>query len=525
MHPGYFAAHTPQAKAVILASTESTLTYEALDTASRDLAQALINYGLEPGDRFAVFMSNCLEFVVAIWAGLRAGLRVVPINRSLTVADIGYILTHSDTRILICTPDLSKIAVQLPNMAPGVERFLMVRDCCPGYESLEAFMTGNTRVEPAGFGQKLGGFICYTSGSTGRPKGVIRPLPDQAVENGYIDPSFIMFGCRRNSKMLVTTPLSNAGSITVSMVPFVSGGSLVISDRFDPIETLQFIERYRITHAYLLPTMFRMMLQIPKEKRAQFDLSSLEWVIHMAEPCPRGVKQQMIDWLGPIFYESYGASEFRELTWISTPEWLSRPASVGRPFGFRIHILDEALRECVAGEVGQVHVESPSARRFRYHKDDEATEACHTKDGWYATGDIGYVDAEGYLYLVDRKHFMIICAGANVYPREVENVLSQHQGVAEAAVFGLPDPIFGEKIIAVIVARNTVASSADLKSELRVLCLERLPRIKCPAQIYIEPSLPRLPSGKVSKRALREQYLANETSDVSGPDGPAIDVR
>lgn len=510
MHPGYFAARTPEAKAVILAGTDSALTYAALDSASLDLAQALIKHGLEPGDRFAVLMSNCLEFVVAIWAGLRAGLRVVPINRSSTVADIGYILTHSDTRILICTPDLSSIAVQLPKLAPRVERFLMLGDCAPGYESLETFISRNTQGDPVVFCNKLGGFICYTSGSTGRPKGVIRPLPDQAVENGYVDPSFLMFGFRRHSKMLLTTPLSNAGSITVSMVPFVSGGSLVVSDKFDPIETLQFIEQYGITHAYLLPTMFRMMLQIPEERRKRFDLSSLEWVIHMAEPCPRSVKQQMIDWLGPIFYEAYGASEFKELTWISTPEWHSRPASVGRPFGLRIHILDEELRQCPSGEVGQVHVESPSAKRFRYHKDDEATEACHTGDGWYATGDMGYVDDDGYLYLVDRKHFMIISAGANIYPREVENVLSQHPGVAEAAVFGLPDPIFGEKVIAVIVARSAVGSLPDLKHELRAFCLERLPRIKCPAQIFIEPSLPRLPSGKVSKRVLRELYLANE---------------
>jgi len=504
MYPGHFAKTVPDKTAVAMAGGHARLSYRALDRASRELADALVGHGLDSGERVAILMSNRLEFIVAAWAGLRAGLRVVPIDRFRTPEEIAYILNNSDAKVVLCSEDLSVLAARLPSLATAVQSFVMLGGSCPGYQNLDEFLRAHQGA--ASNRKEIGAFMFYTSGSTGRPRGVIRPLPGSVVEEGYTNPSLPMLQLSADSRMLISTPLYHSGSLPFSMMPFSYGGTLIIADKFDPVSLLGYIQEYQITHAYLVPTMFRRLLQLPEEQRREYDTTSLQLVVHLAEPCPRNVKEEMIKWWGPIIWEAYGTSEFRELTWISTQEWLSRPGSVGRPFGFDIHILDGNLQECAPGTAGHVHVDSASARNFWYHKDEKTALQRHTAQGWFATGDIGYVDEEGYLYLADRKEFMIISAGINIYPSEVENVLMLHERVADTAVFGLPDALLGERTVAVIVAKEGVESTEQLKEELFAYCLQRLGRHKCPVQFFFEPSLPRSPSGKIYKQTLQDKY-------------------
>lgn len=504
MHPGYFAKAIPDKIAVALAGSELRLTYQELEKASGDLADALVGHGIGYGERVAILMSNRLEFIAAAWAGLRAGLRVVPIDCFRAPEDIAYILSNSGAKVVLCSGDLSALAVRLPPLAPTVEGFVMVGDTCPGYQSLDEFVC--TRPGSASDRKEIGAFMFYTSGSTGRPRGVIRPLPGSPIEEGYTNPSLPLLRLNADSKLLISTPLFHSGSLVFSMMPFSSGGSLILVDKFDPLVLLRYIQEYRITHAYLVPTMFRRLLQLPEKQRRKYELSSLQLVVHLAEPCPGNVKEEMIRWWGPIICEAYGTSEFREMTWISTEEWLARPGSVGRPFGFNIHILNEKLEQCAPGMVGQVHIESPTAQNFWYHKDEETSRKRHTSQGWFATGDIGYVDEKGYLFLVDRKEFMIISGGMNIYPSEVENALILHERVLDTAVFGLPDTLLGERTVAVVVVKEGVDSTTQLKEELFTHCLQRLGRHKCPIQFFFESSLPRSPSGKIYKQTLKEKY-------------------
>jgi long-chain acyl-CoA synthetase len=275
-------------------------------------------------------------------------------------------------------------------------------------------------------------------------------------------------------------------------------------DRFDALEALRLIERYRVTHSQWVPTMFVRMLRLADEERCQYDLSSHQVAIHAAAPCPIPVKEQMIAWWGPILHEYYGGTEGNGMTAITPEEWLAHKGSVGRAVLGELHIVDEAGNEVPLGMVGTIYF--AGGRRFAYHNDPEKTASVYNAYGWSTLGDIGYMDQEGYLYLTDRQADMIIAGGVNIYPQEVENLLITHPKVADVAVFGVPNPDLGEEVKAVVQPVEIAEAGPALAQELLGFCQQHLARFKCPRSIDFEAELPRHPTGKLYKRLLKERY-------------------
>jgi fatty-acyl-CoA synthase len=275
-------------------------------------------------------------------------------------------------------------------------------------------------------------------------------------------------------------------------------------DRFEAADALAQIARHRITHSQWVPTMFVRLLKLPEEERLRHDLSSMIMAVHAAAPCPRDVKRRMIDWWGEIIHEYYAGTENNGFTAITSAEWLAHPGSVGRAKLGRLHICDEAGRELPAGAEGEIYFEN--GHRFAYHNDPEKTAACTNALGWTTLGDIGRIDAEGYLYLTDRKSFVIISGGVNIYPQETEDVLLTHPAVLDTAVIGVPNPEFGEEVKAIVQLVPTEAGSAGLEAALIDWCRARLSPLKCPRSIEFRDTLPRSATGKLFKRTLREPY-------------------
>jgi long-chain acyl-CoA synthetase len=507
MFPGHYAELTPSRPAVVVAETGEIITFSELESQSRRLAQALAAAGLRQGDHVAILMTNRLEYFVAMWATWRSGLRLVPVNRFLTPSEAAYIVNDSGSRVLIVSDDLTELAESVALLAQGVAVFWMAGGSSSKFADLsEVLSTFPPERLP---NERQGGFMCYTSGSTGQPKGVILPLPDHSINAGWpwvkewfaaicpVDPE---------SRMLVPAPMYHSGPLYWSLATLSLGGSVVIMQKFDATAALRTIEKYQVTDAYFVPTMFVRMLKLPPADRRAFNVSSLRSVVHMAEPCPPDIKRQMIDWWGPVISEVYGASEFLEGTWISSSEWLTRPGSVGRAKDCIVHILDDEGRELPAHSIGHIFFESPSGNSSAYFNDQGKTDDAHTRDGWLKSGDVGYVDDEGYLFLTDRTNFMIISGGVNIYPREAENILIGHELVLDAAVVGVPDPEMGERVVAAIVLRATQTPSPELAADLIAYCRRRLAHYKCPQQIIFEHELPRLGTGKIYKQVLRDRY-------------------
>jgi fatty-acyl-CoA synthase len=350
--------------------------------------------------------------------------------------------------------------------------------------------------------------MMYSSGTTGLPKGVYpkwqpgRPIthlePGQQLIRQY-------FGFAADSVFLSPAPLYHAAPLVANLVVMFQGGTSVIMERFDAAEGIALIESRRVTHSQWVPIMFIRMLKLPAALRARYDLGSHRCAIHAAAPCPAEVKRQMIDWWGPILHEYYSSTENVGMTVLDTPQWLAHPGSVGKPFGCKLHILDDGGVEVPAGRIGNVFFETAAAG-FEYYKEPQKTRASMNERGWIGIGDIGYVDGEGYLYLTDRKNFMIISGGVNVYPQEVENVLILHPRVADVAVFGIPNAEFGQEVKAVVQPRDAADATAAVAAELLAWCRERLSGIKCPRSVDFVPLLPRLENGKLYKREIAQRY-------------------
>ena len=284
------------------------------------------------------------------------------------------------------------------------------------------------------------------------------------------------------------------------------GATAVVMDKFDPEEFLKAVERYKVTAVMVVPTMFIRLLGLPDEVRRRYDLSSLKTVIHAAAPCPVPVKHAMIEWLGPIIEEFYAGSEGNGHVMISSTEWLARPGSVGRAVVGQLHICDDDGNELPVGETGTIYF--GGGKPINYHNDPaKSASACNPKhSNWTTMGDVGHVDSEGYLFLSDRKDFMIISGGVNIYPQEVENLLITHPAIADAAVFGVPNPAFGEEVKAVIQLKNPDDASDALATELIAYCNARLADVKCPRSIDFERELPRAETGKLYKKELKARY-------------------
>jgi fatty-acyl-CoA synthase len=493
------------------------VTYGELNARSIQLARLLRECGLRPGDHFAVMMENHPRYCEVVWAALRSGLYVTAINSHLTAGEAAFIVNDCEALVLVTSAALAEPAQTMVAHTPHVRRRLMVGGQAPDHESYEDAAAGYS-ADPLD-DERRGTVMLYSSGTTGRPKGVKFPLPagEASLGEGEIAAhNRARYGFRESMVYLNPAPLYHAAPLRVSLAVQSLGGTVVVMERFDPEKALMLIERERVTHSQWVPTMFVRMLKLPEDRRATWDLSSHEVAVHAAAPCPVETKEHMIQWWGPIIEEYYAGTENIGSTSISAPEWLAHKGSVGRASqGAILHICDDAGNELDPGEAGTVYFESPEAV-FEYHHDADKTASTAHPDHptWRTLGDIGWLDAEGYLYLTDRKAFMIVSGGVNIYPQEIEDVLVAHPDVLDVAVFGIPNAEMGEEVKAVVQPLDPSCSTDDLTNALRDWCEARLAGYKRPRTYDYVEQLPRLDNGKLYKRALRDRYWEGRQSRV-----------
>jgi len=519
MYPGFHAQNTPDRAAAIHARTGEVLSYAVLDARSNRLAQLLWSEGLRPGDHIAVFVENQLRYFEIAWAALRSGLHLTTVNRYLTGPEAGYIVDDCGARVLVSSRAVHEAASAIPEQAPGCRRFLVIDGPPEGasqrFESYEQAL--NDHPDEPLEEEPLGEFMLYSSGTTGRPKGIARSLSGRPVSKGLAMGVTLkgLFRADADTVYLSPAPLYHSAPIGFTTAIQSLGGTVVMMDRFDARDALQALENYAVTHSQWVPTMFSRMLKLPEEERARFDLSAHRVAIHAAAPCPRKVKEEMFAWWGPILHEYYAGTETNGLTYVGPEDWLAHPGTVGRAVMGKIHICNEEGAELPTGEPGIVYFERDRLP-FSYHKDAEKTRSAqHPQHStWTALGDIGTVDEEGYLYLTDRASFMIISGGVNIYPQEIENELIMHPKIEDVAVIGVPHPEFGEEVKAVVQPVAGANADGSLADELLAFARERLAAYKCPRSIDFEAELPRLPTGKLYKRLIKDRYWGDKTSRI-----------
>jgi acyl-CoA synthetase (AMP-forming)/AMP-acid ligase II len=503
-YPGHWARVQPERPAIVMAATGDVVTWRELEERSNRGAQLFRSRGLRPGDAIAILLENHPRFLEICWAAQRAGLVYTPINWHLTPPEIEYIANDCGARLFVASAALAPLSRALEGRTPRIETRLSVGGPIPGYESWEE-QTAKQPADPIP-DEIEGTDMIYTSGSTGRPKGGRQPL--LGGPPGAIDVTrglFELFGFDERSVYLSPgAPLYHAAPLRFTMTLARIGSTSVILDRFDPVAALAAIERHRVTHSQWVPTMFVRLLRLPEAERRRFDLSSHRMAIHAAAPCPIPVKEQMLAWWGPIVHEYYGGSEGGGLTYITPEEWLRKKGSVGRAVVGRIHIAGEDGSELPPGESGVIYFEG--GRRIEYWNDAEKTARAYHPHGWATIGDVGYLDEDGYLFLTDRRDFMIIVGGVNIYPQESEDVLITHPLVADVAVIGVPNEEYGEEVKAVVQPLDPRDAGPELEAELIAFCQARLSKQKCPRTVDFEAELPRSPAGKLYKRRLRERY-------------------
>jgi fatty-acyl-CoA synthase len=507
MYIGTHARRAPDHPALIVSSSGEVLTYRELDDRSNRLARLLHAQGVRRGDTVALFMENNPRFMEVVWAARRSGLYLTAVNRYLTADEAAYIIDDSDAAVVISSYAMAEVAAALPSRLPRCRGFLMADGTIPEWSAYETAVAGFSS-DPLDE-EWLGELMLYSSGTTGRPKGVRRPLRDAKVgEDDLLRRVVQGYGFGEDTVYLSPAPMYHAAPLAFSLGVQHTGGTVIMMPHFDAAESLELIQRHQVTHSQWVPTMFVRMLKLPESERRRFDLSSLRCAIHAAAPCPVDVKRAMIEWWGPILEEYYGGTEGNGMTRIGSADWLAHPGSVGRAVIGVLHTCDEVGNELAAGENGLVYFERDTMP-FAYHKDPQRTAAAQhpIHANWSTLGDVGYVDTDGYLYLTDRKAFMIISGGVNIYPREVEDVLIGHSSVRDVAVFGVPDPEMGEQVKAVVELMEGVTPCDALAAELIAYGRAHLAHFKVPKSVDFIDALPRLPTGKLYKQALRAQYL------------------
>jgi fatty-acyl-CoA synthase len=509
--PAWHAEHTPDAPAIVMATTGEVVTYAELEDRSMRLARALRRRGAAPGGHIAILMENNRQFLEAAWAAQRSGLHYTAINSHLRPAEVQYVLDDCGAVALVSSEAMAGVVAGLD--LSRVPTRVSAGDL-PGFECYDEVLAAE---EPGPLDdEREGREMLYSSGTTGRPKGVRKELPGTPFGDPTSTPVLLARAIGEGravgpgSVYLSPAPLYHAAPLVYSMSMHRLGAAVVVMERFDPRRCLELIERHRVTHAQFVPTMFVRLLRLPEEDRAAYDVSSLEFVVHAAAPCPVPVKRQMLDWWGPIIHEYYSGTEDIGTAFIGPEEWLAHPGSVGRPLD-ECHIVGEDGEELPPGQAGVVYF--AGGRPFEYHNDPEKTASVTNDKGWRTLGDIGHLDEDGYLYLTDRRAHMIISGGVNIYPQEAENVLAAHPAVADVAVIGVPDPEMGEAVKAV-VETDPAAAGPELEAELLAYCRSELATYKCPRSVDFVDALPRDPNGKLYKRVLRERYWEGHDSLV-----------
>ena len=505
MYPGKHAVERAAQPAFIMAGTGEAVSYAEYEARTNRLAHLLRSHGLMRLDHYAVFMENNSRYLECCGAGERSGLYYTCINSYLTADELAYIVNNSAARVLITSRAKLEVATQALKQCPNVVKLLVADD-----ENATVHFPDTPIPD-----EWLGTPMLYSSGTTGQPKGILRPLPENPPSKPLPLFDFLvkLWRYRDGMTYLSPAPLYHSAPQAAVSLAIRHGGTVIIMEKFDPEAYLELIEKYRVTHSQLVPTMFSRLLKLPEAARRRRDLSSLEIAIHAAAPCPVQVKEEMIKWWGPIIHEYYGATEGLGFTACDSAEWLAHRGSVGKVLLGDLHILDENMQPCAKGVPGTIWFKT--ATPFEYFNDSEKTAAARSADGSMSTvGDVGYLDEDRFLHLTDRATFMIISGGVNIYPQECENLLITHPKVADAAVFGVPNADLGEEVKAVVQAMPGAQPGPELEKELIEFCGAHLARFKCPRSIDFEAELPRLPTGKLYKRILRERYWAGKASRI-----------
>lgn len=512
MHPRVHASAHPDKAAVVMAGSGRRVTYRQLDEGSRRLARLLRRRGLRTGDDVAVLMENNPTYLEAVWAPQRSGLYYTAVNSRLTAPEVEHIVSDCGARALITSHECREVAGALVGRLPAVRTWLMCGGTVDGYEPYEEAVGAEaaTELPDAVEGRDL----LYSSGTTGRPKGVKAPLPLAPV--GTPDAAFgaatVLYGFDEDTVYLSPAPLHHAAPLRFTMAVHRAGGTAVVMERFDPVELLRSIERHRVSHTQVVPTMLVRLLKLPEAERRRFDLSSLRCCIHAAAPCPVPVKERMIEWWGPILHEYYAGTEGNGFVACNSEEWLAHRGTVGRALLGTLHVLDDDGTELPPGRTGVVWFEGGPP--FEYHNDPDTTRASRNDRGWSTLGDIGYVDDEGYLYLTDRKAHMIVSGGVNISPQEAEDVLLTHPRVMDAAVVGVPHEELGEEVKAVVQPVDAADAGPELEQELLAWCRDRLSSYKCPRSVDFDAELPRHPTGKLYKRLVKARYWGDHPTRI-----------
>lgn len=494
------ARSMPNKAAIIVGETGETISYELFEARSRQASACLASLGVRRGDAVSLCMPNSPEFLVVAWGALRAGMTLVPISTKLTASEIGFIVRDSGSRLLVSSPGIGAAYEGLASELAG-SPLLNWADATAADRH-----TAPVRRDAALDDGPIGAEMLYSSGTTGRPKGIrhIRQGDQPGSLSSATLGMFARLGVDGHDILHSPAPLYHSAPFRWTIAMLRSGGTVILSRRFDPEQSLALIERYRVTVTQWVPTHFIRLLKLPPATREAHDLTSIRVAIHAAAPCPVPVKQAMIDWLGPVVHEYYGSTEQAGLTMIDTESWLGHPGSVGQCIAGKLHICGGDGQYLAAGEVGTIFVEG--GLDFHYHGDPEKTAASRNELGWTTVGDVGYLDAEGWLYLTDRKDFMIISGGVNIYPQEIEDALVTHAEVVDAAVFGTPHDDLGEQVTAVIQPADPEIDRTALAKDLQEWLRERFSPIKLPKRIEFVDVLPRLPTGKLQKLKLRDRF-------------------
>ena len=498
---GLLAQAQRRPEAVALIHGDRSLTYAQLDDAARRGSFALHALGVRRGDRVAIMLRNCPEWFVAAHACGRLGATVVPINWHFKAYEAGWLVSDSQARVVVTVPELEPALVDCPD----VPRLLVGSSW---EQALAAAPADGELDPPEVIGDAWPASMSYTSGTTGRPKGVAIAGGDFRITAAGVAGAGDRWALDAQARHLLVGPAYHAGPGFWAQMHLAFGGTVVIMDRWDPLRWLALVEQHRITNSHMVPANFIRLLEVPASERSKYDLSSLTMIVHAAAPCPIPVKRALMDWVGADkVFEYYGASEGGGAT-ITPQEWIEHPGSVGRAYpGTEFRAVDDDGRVLPTGEVGTIYVHL-DAGGFDYHNDPEKTASSRRSidgvDGWFTVGDIGHLDADGYLYITDRKSDMVISGGVNIYPREIEDCLYRHGAVADCVVFGAPDPEWGEQIVAVVQPR---IGTAPRPEELIEWVRSQLADYKRPRILELVDKLPRDDNGKIRKPVFRREWL------------------
>jgi long-chain acyl-CoA synthetase len=511
MHPANHAQTHPDRAAYVMAGTGETVTYRQLDDRSNQGAQLFRSLGLKTGDVIALLLDNHPRYFEIAWAAQRCGLYFTCVSSKLTSGEIEYIMGDCEAKVLITSAGVGPVIDELPAILPGVQLFMVGEARAPyaSYEAARDVMPA-TRIADEAAGRDM----LYSSGTTGRPKGIKPPLTGGPIDEpgGVANLAAGLFGFKPDSVYISPAPLYHAAPLRWCMAVQQLGGTVIVMEKFDPQAMLGLIEKYKVDVGQFVPTHFVRMLKLAPEIRARYDVSSLRSAVHAAAPCPVPVKEQMMAWWGPVIHEYYAGSEGNGFCYVGPHDWLTHKGTVGRAITAEVKIVGEDGEALPPRSEGTVYFANGAP--LTYHNAPDKIAENTNKHGWTTLGDVGWLDEEGFLYLTDRKSFMIISGGVNIYPQELENLLITHPKVADAAVVGAPHEEMGEQVAAVIQPMDWAEAGDALKDELMAFCRANLSHVKSPRILDFMQELPRHPTGKLYKRLIRDAYWGKEGSKI-----------